>query len=205
MHIQVSGKQCEVGDALRQRIETELAQGIEKFFDRGGAADVTLSKQGHMFRADCVVRLASGQTLVSHAFGGDAHSAFNGTLDNIEKRVRRYKGKLKQHHFGTPQKEETANVTVLRSADLHGEDIDGAEIDDGMDHASPPHSMIIAETEAPLRTMTVSAAVEEMELSNYPAMMFRNAAHGGLSMIYRRPDGNIGWVDPERTSLRKAS
>lgn len=199
MQIQVNGKQVEVGDALRERIETQLTQGISKYFDRGGDAEVTISKQGHLFKADCWIRLASGQTLVSHAFGGDAHSAFDGTLDHMEKRVRRYKQRLKNHHNGTPQKEETANVTVLRAFDS---DVDDEEIDDGMDHSSPPHSMIIAETEQTLRTMTVSAAVAEMEMSNYPAIMFRNAAHGGLSVIYRRPDGNIGWIDPERTRAR---
>ena len=105
MQIQVSGKQVEVGDALRERIETQLAQGISKYFERGGDAEVTISKQGYLFKADCWIRLASGQTLVSHAFGGDAHSAFDGTLDNMEKRVRRYKRRLKQHHNGTPVKE----------------------------------------------------------------------------------------------------
>ena len=199
MQIQVNGKQVEVGDALRERIETQLSQGISKYFERGGDAEVTISKQGHLFKADCWIRLASGQTLVSHAFGGDAHSAFDGTLDHMEKRVRRYKQRLKNHHNGTPQKEETANVTVLRAFDS---DVEDDEIDDGMDHSSPPHSMIIAETEQTLRTMTVSAAVAEMEMSNYPAIMFRNAAHGGLSVIYRRPDGNIGWIDPERTRAR---
>ncbi len=200
MQIQVNGKQVEVGDALRERIETQLTQGISKYFDRGGDAEVTISKQGHLFKADCWIRLASGQTLVSHAFGGDAHSAFDGTLDHMEKRVRRYKQRLKNHHNGTPQKEETANVTVLRAFDTDIDDDD--DIDDGMDHSSPPHSMIIAETEQTLRTMTVSSAVAEMEMSNYPAIMFRNAAHGGLSVIYRRPDGNIGWIDPERTRVR---
>ena len=200
MQIQVNGKQVEVGDALRERIETQLTQGISKYFDRGGDAEVTISKQGHLFKADCWIRLASGQTLVSHAFGGDAHSAFDGTLDHMEKRVRRYKQRLKNHHNGTPQKEETANVTVLRAFD--DGTTDDEEIDDGMDHSSPPHSMIIAETEQTLRTMTVSSAVAEMEMSNYPAIMFRNAAHGGLSVIYRRPDGNIGWIDPERTRAR---
>jgi len=199
MQIQVNGKQVEVGDALRERIETQLSQGISKYFERGGDAEVTISKQGHLFKADCWIRLASGQTLVSHAFGGDAHSAFDGTLDHMEKRVRRYKQRLKNHHNGTPQKEETANVTVLRAFDS---DVEDDEIDDGMDHSSPPHSMIIAETEQTLRTMTVSSAVAEMEMSNYPAIMFRNAAHGGLSVIYRRPDGNIGWIDPERTRAR---
>jgi len=200
MQIQVNGKQVEVGDALRERIETQLTQGISKYFERGGDAEVTISKQGYLFKADCWIRLASGQTLVSHAFGGDAHSAFDGTLDNMEKRVRRYKQKLKNHHNGTPAKQETANVTVLRAYDT--DDSADDEIDDGMDHTSPPQAMIIAETETTLRTMTVSSAVAEMEMSNYPAIMFRNAAHGGLSVIYRRPDGNIGWIDPERTRAR---
>jgi len=199
MQIQVNGKQVEVGDALRERIETQLTQGISKYFERGGDAEVTISKQGYLFKADCWIRLASGQTLVSHAFGGDAHSAFDGTLDNMEKRVRRYKQRLKNHHNGTPAKLETANVTVLRAYD---DGVDEEEIDDGMDHTSPPQAMIIAETETALRTMTVSAAVAEMEMSNYPAIMFRNAAHGGLSVIYRRPDGNIGWIDPERTRAK---
>lgn len=200
MQVQVNGKQVEVGEALRERIEMQLTQGISKYFERGGDAEVTISKQGYLFKADCWIRLASGQTLVSHAFGGDAHTAFDGTLDNMEKRVRRYKNRLKQHHNGTPAKQETANVTVLRAFD---DDEEAAvELDDGMDHSSPPHSMIIAETETALRTMTVSTAVAEMELSNYPAIMFRNAAHGGLSVIYRRPDGNIGWIDPERTRAK---
>lgn len=202
MKIQVSGKQVEVGDALRQRIEEELSAGIEKYFDRGGEAEVTISKTAYLFQADVLVRLASGQVLVAHGYGGDAHSAFDAVQDTIEKRVRRYKRRLKQHHNGTPLKEEVANVTVLRVADVEEEE---TEIDDGLDRSAPPQPMIIAETEMPLRTMTVSAAVEELELSNYPAMMFRNAAHGGLSMIYRRRDGNIGWVDPERTRLRQAS
>ncbi|WP_443748999.1 ribosome hibernation-promoting factor, HPF/YfiA family [Asticcacaulis solisilvae] len=200
MQIQVNGKQVEVGDALRERVLSETEGSIAKYFDRGGTtAEVTFSKQGYLFKADCWVRLASGQSVVSHAFGGDAHTAFDVMLDHLEKRVRRYKQRLKQHHNGTPAKEETANVTVLRSPDGDGNaDLD--ELDDGMDHSSPPQAMIIAETEQPLRTMTVSAAVAELELSNYPVVMFRNAAHGGLSVLYRRPDGNIGWIDPERTA-----
>ena len=206
MQIQISGKQCEVGDALRQRIETELNDGIVKYFDRGGEAEVIISKQGYLFKADCWVRLASGQTLVAHAFGSDAHQAFDGTLGNIEKRVRRYKRRLKNHH-ADGQGTERAPMTVLRAL----ETVDGADgfdmedYDDGMDHASPPQAMVVAETEAALRTMAVSQAVLELEMSNYPVIMFRNAAHGGLSVIYRRPDGNIGWIDPERTNNRQVS
>ncbi|MGZ3304360.1 MAG: ribosome hibernation-promoting factor, HPF/YfiA family [Asticcacaulis sp.] len=214
MQIQVSGKHVEVGDALRERIETELNDGIVKYFDRGGEAEVIISRQGYLFKADCWVRLASGQTLVAHAFGSDAHQAFNGTLDNIEKRVRRYKRRLKNHH-SDGQGSERAPMTVLRALDAADGDGfgggatdglgDADEFDDGMDHGAPPQAMVIAETEAPIRAMTVSQAVLELEMSNYPVIMFRNAAHGGLSVIYRRPDGNIGWIDPERTKNRKVS
>lgn len=199
MKIQVSGKHVDVGDALKSRVETELTTGISKYFERGGDADVTFSKEGFLFKADCWVRLASGQTLVAHGTGGDAHSAFDGLLEHIEARIRRYKRRLKNHH--APLRQELASVTVLRAADL----LDDEDIDDGLDHSAPPSAMVIAETEAPLKTMTVSAAVNELELSNYPVILFRNAAHGGLSVIYRRPDGNIGWIDPERTRSSKVA
>ncbi|MFT3997064.1 MAG: ribosome-associated translation inhibitor RaiA [Asticcacaulis sp.] len=200
MQIQVTGKQVELGTALQERIESELNAGISKYFERdGGIAEVIISKDGYQFKADCWVRLASGQTLVAHGFGGDAHSAFDGTLGNIEKRVRRYKRRLKDHHpTNTPTKHEMAPLTVIQASDYE----DDEEIDDGLDHDAPAQPMIIAETQAAIRTLTVSQAVAELDLSNYPLVMFRNAAHGGLSVIYRRPDGNIGWIDPERTGTR---
>jgi len=199
MKIQVSGKHVDVGHALKERIETELKLAIEKYFERGGDADVTISKQGHLFKADAWVRLASGQTLVAHGTGGDAHSAFDGVLEHMEARIRRYKRRLKNHH--TPQKHELASLTVLRGQDAFEDE----DFDDGLDHSAPAQAMVIAETEAPLKTMTVSAAVLEMDLSNYPVIVFRNAGHGGLSVIYRRPDGNIGWIDPERTRPQKVA
>ena len=191
MQIQVSGKQVEVGNALKERIEEELTQRIDKYFERGGAnADVTLSKEGHLFRIDCWVRLASGQTLVAHSFGSDAHSALDAVLTHLETRIRRYKRRLKSHYpNNTPQKQEMMPITVFQAADVEE---DEEEIDDGLDHESPPQPLIIAETEAPIRTLSVSQAVAELDLSNYPVIMFRNAAHDGLSVIYRRPDGNIG-------------
>jgi ribosomal subunit interface protein len=199
MKIQVSGKHVDVGDALKTRVEVELTSGISKYFERGGDADVTFCKEGFLFKADCLVKLASGQTLVAHGTGGDAHSAFDSLLERIEARVRRYKRRLKNHH--APVRSELASVTVLRAADFNDDD----DIDDGLDPSAPPSAMVIAETEAPLKTMTVSAAVLEMEMSNYPVILFRNAGHGGLSVIYRRPDGNIGWIDPERTARAKVA
>lgn len=196
MQVQVSGKHVDVGEALSSRIVEELTSGIGKYFERGAIdADVVVSREGPLFRVDCWVRLASGQTLVSHATGGDAHGALDGMLDKIEKRVRRYKRRLKDHHIG-PVPRESAPLTVLRAPDEVGDEEFG---DVGQPEPSPPAAMVIAETEAPVRTLTVGQAVLELDLSNYPVILFRNAGHGGLSVVYRRPDGNIGWIDPERT------
>lgn len=196
MQVQVSGKHVDVGEALSSRIVEELTKGIGKYFERGAIdADVVVSREGPLFRVDCWVRLASGQTLVSHATGADAHGALDGMLDKIEKRVRRYKRRLKDHHIG-PAPRESAPLTVLRAPD-ELEDEDFGEVGEPED--GPPPAMVIAETEFPVRTMTVGQAVLELDLSNYPVILFRNAAHGGLAVVYRRPDGNVGWIDPERT------
>lgn len=203
MQIQVSGKKVEVGDALKERIVAELSAIISKYFERGGEAEVTLSKQGHAFRMDCWVRLASGQTLITHGSGGDAHSAFDAALDHMEKRVRRYKRRLKNHKAALHghAREELIPMAVISNLDDHDEEV----FDDHESHDAPPQSLIIAETETALRTLTVSQAVAEMDMSNYPVLVFRNAAHDGISVVYRRPDGNIGWIDPQRTRRKDAA
>jgi ribosomal subunit interface protein len=198
MQVQISGKHVDVGDALRSRISDELLTSIGKYFERGGDADVVVGKNGHSFQVDCSVRLASGHRLESRGGGGDAHAAFGEALNNIEARIRRYKRRLKNHHHPSGKIAETASVMVLRGPDIDDE-IDGWEADAGESHHEPPAGMVIAETQAPLKTMTVSMAVMEMDLTESHAVVFRNAAHGGLSVVYRRRDGNIGWIDPERT------
>jgi ribosomal subunit interface protein len=198
MQVQVTGKQLDVGEALRARISDELLSSIGKYFERGGDADVVVGKNGHSIQVDCSVTLASGQKLVSTGLGGDAHSAFGAALSKVEARIRRYKRRLKNHHHPSGKVAETAALMVLR-APAEGEDeLDGW---DGLADlsAEPPSGVVIAETQAPLKTMTVSMAVMEMDLTESQAIVFRNAAHGGLSVVYRRRDGNIGWVDPERT------
>jgi len=197
MQVQVSGKHVAVGEALRERVTGELLTSIGKYFDRGGDAEVVVTREGHNFRVDCAVLLASGQQLQSHGLGGDAHSAFDVALDKIETRIRRYKRKLKSHSAAANAKAaETAALYVLRPP----EDV---ETEDGWDAAEghgAPAAMVIAETQAALETMTVSMAVMQLDLTESQTIVFRNAAHGGLSVVYRRPDGNIGWIDPERTS-----
>jgi ribosomal subunit interface protein len=198
MQVQVSGKHVAVGEALRTRVTDELLSSIGKYFDRGGDAEVVVSREGHNFRVDCTVILASGQALQSHGLGGDAHGAFSVALAKIETRIRRYKRKLKSHSIAAGAKAaETAALYVLRSPD-EGDDEDSWGEAEGN---GPPAAMVIAESQATLRTMTVSMAVMQMDLTESQTIVFRNAAHGGLSVVYRRPDGHIGWIDPERMGV----
>jgi ribosomal subunit interface protein len=201
MQVQVSGKHIAVGDALRTRIADELNQVIDKYFGRGGiSAEVVVSKEGHSFRLECVVRLASGQQLDSTGSGPDAHSAFDAALGKIEARVRRYKRRLKSHRPGTRETAETITALVLRAPEEVDEDEIWDELaESGLASHEPPNGVVIAEAPAPLKTMTVSMAVLELDLTESQTIVFRNAAHGGLSVVYRRPDGNIGWIDPERS------
>jgi len=200
MQVLVSGKHVAVGEALRERVTDEITGSIGKYFERGGDADVVVSREGHSFRVDCAVKLASGQALQSHGLGSDAHGAFDAALAKIETRIRRYKRRLKSHSAAATAKqaETTAAYFVIRDPTDDEEDI----WDDGdSSHAAHavPSAMVIAETEKPIRSMTVSMAVMELDLTESQTIVFRNAAHGGLSVVYRRPDGNIGWIDPERT------
>lgn len=196
MQVQVSGKHVDVGDALRARITEELLSSIGKYFGRGGDADVVLSRDGHGFRIDCAVTLASGQKLLSHGQGGDAHAAFGDALSKIETRIRRYKRRLKSHSLAAEAKAAEVAASFVLRPPADEDEVGDWEADGG---GGPPAAMVIAESTAELKTMTVSMAVMELDLTGLAAIVFRNAAHGGLSVVHRRADGNIGWIDPERT------
>jgi ribosomal subunit interface protein len=197
MQVQVTGKHVDVGEALRSRVSDELSTSIGKYFDRGGGggADVVVSREGHAFKVDCAVTLASGQQLTTQGLGGDAHLAFDAAIAKMQKRIRRYKNRLTDHHSqALARQAETAAYYVLQAPDEADED---ADLD--AEAAGFPEPMVIAETETKIELMTVSMAVMELDVSESQTIVFRNAAHGGLSVVYRRPDGNIGWIDPERT------
>ncbi len=200
MQVQVTGKHVDVGEALRSRVSAEISSSIGKYFDReGGGADVVVSREGHAFRVDCAVTLATGQQLTTQGLGGDAHLAFDAAILKMQKRIRRYKNRLKDHHPQAlaRQAETTAYYVLQAPDDAPDWTSDDDDLDDGP--AAFPEPMIIAETETSIGVMTVSMAVHELDLTESQTIVFRNAAHGGLSVVYRRPDGNIGWIDPERT------
>src|ERR1700751_5735454 len=126
MQVQVTGKHVDVGDALRTRVAEELSTSIGNYFDRdGGGADVVVSREGHSFKVDCAVTLASGQQLTTHGLGGDAHMAFDAAMAKMQKRIRRYKNRLKDHHIQAQARQaETASYFVIQAPDEEGEDED---------------------------------------------------------------------------------
>ena len=196
MQVQIAGKKLEVGSALQERIAYGLESRVSKYFNRTGEAFVTVAKPGWAFMVDCSIHLPSGVTLQAHGEGDDGYQAFEQALDKIEKRVRRYKNRLRDHRVQTPIEMAAERIILAPAVIADGEDIDDIESDlDGADGEAPA---IVAESDTALRTMTVSMAVLQLELSDSPAVLFRNAAHGRLNMVYRRPDGNFGWVDPEK-------
>jgi ribosomal subunit interface protein len=184
----------DLGEALRGRIETGLEAAVSKYFDRTGDARVFVSQQGPFVEVDCNVHLPSGIVLQSTGKAGDPYAALEDSLDKMEKRVRRYKRRLKDHHASnTLLPGEPAAESVLQ---VNGHDTD---LGDDLPEASDA-PLTVAETSVQIRTMSVSEAVMQLELQEVPALMFRNAGQGRLNMVYRRPDGHIGWVDPADAS-----
>lgn len=194
MQVQIAGKKLEVGAALQERISFGLENRVSKYFNRTGEAFVTVSKPGWAFYVDCSIHLPSGVTLQAHGEGDDGYQAFEQALDKIEKRVRRYKNRLRDHRAsanGNGVSEIAAERIILPRDESNEPDSDVV-----VDGASGEAPAIVAESDTKIRTMTVSMAVMQLELAESPAVMFRNAAHGRLNMVYRRHDGNVGWVDP---------
>ncbi len=189
MDIQISGKNLDLGQALQSHVTDNLSAGIHKYFDRGAEASVTFAKERSEVACEVVAHLASGVFLSAHGEGGDAYAAFEEALAKVEKRVRRYKRRLKDHHndLKDPLPAENASYFTL-AAPKDGDD----EADS--DEAAP---VIVAESSTAVRAMSVSDAVMQLDLSENPAFLFKNAAHGRLNVVYRRHDGHIGWIDPQ--------
>ncbi len=191
MQLSVSGKQVDVGDALRGHVEERLIAAISKHFDRAIEAQVQFSREGHMIRTDISVHAGSGILLRGHATADDIWISFDQASDRVVKRLRRFKRRLIDHHphQAAPETPETTARQVV----LAGQAEEESEAGEAPETGAP---VTIAETTTTIHTLTVADAVMRMELAELPVLMFRNSAHGGLNVVYRRDDGNIGWIDP---------
>jgi ribosomal subunit interface protein len=185
MTIQVTGKNLDVGGALRSYVQERVGQTVEKFIGRETTGHVRIEKEHGEFRTNCSIHLWQGMSLEASGAASDAYQSADIACERLEKRVRRYKRRLKQHGGGeTPRKQTAATDYVIQAAQEEHEE---------RDENNP---VIIAEAETPVHEMAVSDAVMQMDLSDRPFMVFRNASHGEINVVYRRDDGNIGWIDP---------
>ncbi len=202
MIIQVVNKGIDVSEALRTRITERVSEGVEKYFNRPSEAFVVITRDGKGFRVDCSLHLPSGAVLHTHGQSvDDAYAAADEAIVKLEKRLRRYKRKLRNHHKNNKGElpAEEAPLYVLEAGrnavkSLEENDDDDVEADEEIE--DPAETVVIAEKTAELRTMSVSMAVMEMDTTDAPMLLFRNLAHGELNAVYRRPDGHIGWLNP---------
>ncbi|MDD4616670.1 MAG: ribosome-associated translation inhibitor RaiA [Alphaproteobacteria bacterium] len=195
MNLSVKGKQIDVGDALRAHVKTRLDELVGKYFGDTMEATVTFSRDAHLFRADILISGKRGVLLQSTSSSSEPYPAFDSAVDRLSGRLRRHKTKLKQHHHDTTL--EKVDSSVANAFVLNG-DASGSEDEVGDSPA------IVAEMTTPIETLTVGEAVMRLDLKDLPALLFRNRSHGGLNMIYRRQDGNIGWVDPAERVAKTA-
>lgn len=195
MQVLVTGKNLDIGDALRTHLTNRLTQNVGKYFDGAVRAVVTVEKQRSSFSTDCSLHLSTGLTLQAHGEGGDAYSSFDTAAEHLEKRLRRYKRRLKDHHLN---RKEPVNGLPATNYIIEAGDAKTEEPED----LSPA---IIAENSATIAELSVGEAVMQLDISNEPFALFRNSGHGGLNVVYRRKDGNIGWVDAGPGGADKAS
>lgn len=189
MDISIKGKRLDVGDALRSHVEDHLGAAVTKYFSRAHDANVTISREAHFFRADISVHPLRGVLVQGRSNADDAYAAFDSALEHIAKQLRRYKRRLNDKHKGRGP-EESIPAQQYTLAPESGED----------ELPEEGQPAIIAELPTEIATLSVSEAVMRMDLADTPALMFRNRANGGLNVVYRRPDGNIGWIDPANTT-----
>lgn len=200
MHVIVKGKQMDVGDALREHIEDSLEAGVTKYFDNAIDAQVTLSRNNHNFHTECSVHIGSGIDVSASADHTDAYNSFDTAAERIEKQLRRYKRRLKSHHGKERYnaKQSFAAQTYVLAPEPEEEEPETTTSEDWQ-------PIIVAESKADIPSCSVGEAVMRMDLANLPAMMFHNTQTNGLNVVYRRADGNIGWIDPEVNAAEKSA
>ena len=190
MPFRVSGKNLDIGGALRERISTRIVESLSKYFDGGYSGHVTVEKDGFGFRTECAIHLDSGITLHTEANAADAYASADQAALRIEKRLRRYKRRLKDRHAarqngGGGESDGIDAASYVLEAPSQSED-----------EVTEFNPVIVAESTTVLRQLSVSEAVMELDMTGAPVVVFRHASHGRVNLVYRRPDGIVVWIDP---------
>lgn len=178
----------DVGDAFRTRIEGRINESVDKYFAGGFSGHVNVVKSSSRYTTDCMVRLDTGVSLQATGEAQEPIASFEAAAEKLEKRLRRYKRRLKSHSAGSAN---GAFIDVAYSV--------VAPLEDEEEVAEDFAPTIVAETSMELKTMSVASAVIELDTKESPVFIFRNAGNDHLNIVYRRPDGNIGWIDPSTT------
>ncbi|MBF9029361.1 ribosome-associated translation inhibitor RaiA [Rhodobacterales bacterium HKCCE3408] len=188
MRYKISGRQIEIGSALQTHVQDSIGAAVEKYAGRPTDANVVFSRSGHEFVCEATVHLSTGLTCAAKAADAEIYAAFDQCCDKMEKQLRRYKRRLKDHH-----KDRTGPIEVFGGATY----ILAASEDTGEDNE--PESLqpiIVAEMETTIPSLSVGEAVMQMELAGAPLLVFRNEGQDRVNVVYRRDDGNVGWIDP---------
>ena len=194
MDVRISGHQVDTGAAFKQHARERLEALATKYFPRAISAQVTLGPGPHgRFSCDIIMHVMSDLILKGSNAAADAHPAFDGAADRIDKQLRRYMRRLKDRHG--PGADRAVNVAAAAIADNASYTVFAAHADEVDDDAGD-HPLVIAETRVDIPDATVSDAVMMLDLRNTTALMFRNSGTGDHNMVYRREDGSIGWVEP---------
>jgi ribosomal subunit interface protein len=190
MQVTVTGKQMDVGDSLRGHAEAATAGIADKYFGKAIEAHVVFCHERHLFLADILLHAGRGLSVQCHGEAGDAYAAFDDAAVRLEKQLRRYKRRLRNHHkYAKPDAEAEAEAAV--------DYVLAAEPAEAPAEEGGGEPLVIAEMRTSIPLLTVSEAVMRLDLADLPVVLFRNSAHGTLSLIYRRRDGNVGWIEPE--------
>jgi ribosomal subunit interface protein len=188
MRYQISGRQIDIGEALQTHVKAELGEVVEKYAQRPTDAVVIFSRAAHEHVCEATIHLSTGLTAQAKGHATEIYAAFESCREKMDKQLRRYKRRLRNHHSA-----RTAPVEFAGGSSYILAPTEEPEDDDHSDLAQP---IVIAEMETKIPSITVGEAVMQLELGGQKMLVFRNEGHGGVNVVYRRDDGNIGWIDP---------
>ncbi|MDW3223751.1 MAG: ribosome-associated translation inhibitor RaiA [Paracoccaceae bacterium] len=188
MRYQISGKQIDIGEALQTHVKEELSVAVKKYAERPTEAVVVFSKSAHEYVCEATVHLSTGLTAQAKAHQTEIYAAFDACSAKMEKQLRRYKRRLKDHH-----KDRVEPVEIYGASSY----ILASDADTESQEPETLQPIIIAEMETEIPLLSVGEAVMQMELAGAPVLIFRNEGKEDLNVVYRRDDGNIGWIDPK--------
>lgn len=190
MRYQISGKQIDIGEALQTHVKAELGEVVEKYAQRPTEAVVVFSKSAHEYVCEATIHLSTGLSAQAKGHATEIYAAFESCREKMDKQLRRYKRRIRNHHHSRPAPVEFGGASsYILAPTEEPEDEDTGEL----------QPIVIAEMETKIPSVTVGEAVMQLELGGQRMLVFRNEGHGGVNVVYRRDDGNIGWIDPRNS------